>query len=135
MFQQKLRRLQILLVDNDPHSREKVQQALDSGFSMRFACSLDEAQSALEEYMPDVLICDVHLSRSNGLDLCRLIRRSSAWRHLPVMLLTNLSTLQDKVAGFDAGADDYVVKPFDGPYLVGRVRLLSRIKRMEHESS
>lgn len=47
------------------------------------------------------------------------------------MLLTNLSTLQDKVAGFEAGADDYLVKPFDARHLVARLRLLSRIKHLE----
>jgi len=133
--QQQLRRLQILLVDSDPHSRERVQQALDNGFVLRFARSLDEARRSLEEYTPDVLICEVLLPNASGLDLCRMIRSSLAWRHLPVMFLTNLSTLQDKIAGFDAGADDYVVKPFDGRYLTGRVRLLSRIKHMEYENS
>ncbi|TMD63844.1 MAG: response regulator transcription factor [Chloroflexi bacterium] len=48
------------------------------------------------------------------------------------MLLTSLTTIQDKVAGFEAGADDYVVKPFDTRHLVARIRLLSRIKRLEH---
>lgn len=136
MSQQQLRRLQVLLVDSDPHARERVQQALDSGFVLRFARSLEEAQRSLEEYIPDILICEVLLpNNTSGLDLCRQIRSSDAWHHLPVMLLTTLSTLQDKIAGFDAGADDYVVKPFDARYLTGRVRLLSRIKHMEYESS
>lgn len=133
--QQQLRRLQVLVVDSDPHARERVQQALDGGFVLRFARSFEEAQRSLEEDIPDVLICEVLLPSGSGLDLCRLIRRSAFWSHLPVMLLTNLSTLQDKIAGFDAGADDYVVKPFDARYLTGRVRLLSRIKHMEYESS
>ena len=47
------------------------------------------------------------------------------------MLLTSLTTFQDKVAGFDAGADDYVIKPFDTRHLIARIRLLSRIKRLE----
>ena len=59
--------------------------------------------------------------------------RDITWslRHLPIMLLTSLTTIQDKVAGFEAGADDYVVKPFDARHLVARIRLLSRIKRLE----
>lgn len=124
------------MVDGDPHSRERVQQALDNGFVLRFARSLEEARRFLEEYTPDILICEVLLpNNTSGLDLCRLIRSSAAWRYLPIMLLTTLSTLQDKIAGFDAGADDYVVKPFDTRYLTGRVRLLSRIKHMEYENS
>ncbi|MGH2481469.1 MAG: response regulator transcription factor, partial [Ktedonobacteraceae bacterium] len=58
---------------------------------------------------------------------------SPVLHHLPIMLLTTLATLQDKVAGFEAGADDYVVKPFDARHLLARIRLLSRIKRLEYE--
>ncbi len=81
--------------------------------------------------LPDVLICEILLGQENGLDLCRSIRSVPSLRHLPIMLLTSLTTIQDKVAGFEAGADDYVVKPFDTRHLVARVRLLSRIKRLE----
>jgi DNA-binding response OmpR family regulator len=51
------------------------------------------------------------------------------------MLLTSCATLQDKVAGFQAGADDYVVKPFDTHHLMARIRLLARIKRLQHRTS
>jgi len=93
--------------------------------------SLTEARHYLETQVPDVLICEVLLGQENGLDLCRAIRTSMSLRHLPIMLLTSLTTFQDKVAGFDAGADDYVVKPFDPRHLMARIRLLSRIKRLE----
>jgi DNA-binding response OmpR family regulator len=128
---QQLRNLHILLVDGDPQAHDRVQQALGSGFSLRFASSLAEARHCLEEAIPDVLICEVLLPDASGLDICRQVRLSPALCHLPIMLLTTLSTIQDKVAGFDAGTDDYVVKPFDARYLVARIRLLSRLKRME----
>lgn len=78
-----------------------------------------------------MLICEVCIGQESGLELCRYVRRSPSLRFLPVMLLTSLATLQDKVAGFDAGADDYVVKPYDARHLVARIRLLSRMKRLE----
>ena len=59
------------------------------------------------------------------------IRNKLALRRLPIMILTSLMTLQDKVAGFDAGADDYVIKPFDARHLETRIRLLLRIKRLQ----
>lgn len=128
---QQLRNLHILLIDGDPQVRDRVQQALGQGFSLRFARSLAEGWRCLEEYLPDVLVCEVMLPDASGLDVCRQIRLSPALQHLPVMLLTTLSTISDKVAGFDAGADDYVVKPFDARYLTGRIRLLSRLKHIE----
>jgi DNA-binding response OmpR family regulator len=132
---QQLRKLQILLIDGDPQVRDRVQQALGNGFSLRFARSLAEARRYLEESIPDMLVCEIVLPDASGLDVCRQIRLSPSLRHLPVMLLTTLSTIPDKVAGFDAGADDYVVKPFDARYLTARIRLLSRLKHMEFDHS
>ena len=128
---QPLRRLHILFVDNDSNSRDRIQQALGSGFVVQWATSLSDARQSLEGQLPDVLICEVLLGQESGLDLCRFVRNTSSLRHLPIMLLTSLATFQDKVAGFDAGADDYVVKPFDTRHLMARIRLLSRIKRLE----
>ena len=130
---QQMRKLHILLVDGDPQVRVRVQQALGNGFNLRFARSLVEAQRYLEEYLPDVLVCEIVLPDASGLDMCRQIRLTSSLRHLPIMLLTTLSTIPDKVAGFDAGADDYVVKPFDARHLTARIRLLSRLKHMEFD--
>ena len=133
---QPLRRLHILVVENDPNACGRIQQALGSGFIVQNAHSLTEAKRYLEEHIPDVLICEVLLGQESGLDLCRFIRRTSdsLLRHIPIMLLTSLTTLQDKVAGFNAGADDYVVKPFDARHLMARIRLLSRIKRLEKQN-
>ena len=130
---QQLRNLHILLVDSDPHVRDRVQQALGNGCCLRFARSLAEARRCIEEAIPDMLVCEIVLPDASGLEICRQIRRAPALRHLPIMLLTTLSTIPDKVAGFDAGADDYVVKPFDARFLTARIRLLARIKRMEFD--
>jgi DNA-binding response OmpR family regulator len=123
--------LHILLVDSDDYVCEKVRQALGAGFILRCARSLEEAQHLLAEALPDVLVSEMVLPDSSGLDLCRLVRHSLPWQHLPIMLLTTHSTLQDKIAAFEAGTDDYLVKPFDPRHLVARLRLLSRIKHLE----
>ena len=126
-----VRKLHILFVDSDQHACDKIQQALGSGAIVQCAASLVEARQYLVTYLPDMIISEVLLSEENGLDLCRTIRNTPSLRRLPIMLLTSLTTIQDKVAGFDAGADDYVVKPFDARHLMARIRLLSRIKRLE----
>lgn len=128
---QRLRRLHILLVDNDPGSCDKIRRALESEFLLSSANSLDEARQYLKEYMPDLVICEVLLGQESGLELCRFIRSTPSLHNLPIMLLTSLTTLQDKIAGFDAGADDYVIKPFDARHLIARIHLLARMKRME----
>jgi DNA-binding response OmpR family regulator len=128
---QGLRQLQILLVDSDSNAREKLQHALKNGFMVYAVASVAEAKASLETFAPDILISEVLVGQESGLDLCRSVRKDSSLNNLPIMLLTSFTTLQDKVAGFDAGADDYVVKPFDAHHLNARVRLLARIKRLE----
>jgi DNA-binding response OmpR family regulator len=131
---QRLRRLHILLVDEDPGACNRIQQALGSDVHLYHAQSLMEARQHLLEYMPDIVICEVLLGKENGLELCRFIRNTFSLHHLPIMLLTTLTTLQDKIAGFDAGADDYVVKPYDARHLMARIRLLMRMKYLEQEN-
>lgn len=126
-----LRRLHILFVNSDPDGYERFQQALDDGFVIDSATSLGATRLFLETTLPDVVISEVQLEQESGLDLCRMLRNNTVWRRLPVMLITSFATLQDKIAGFDAGADDYVVKPFDARHLMARIRLLARIKRIE----
>lgn len=128
---QRLRRLHVLLVDPDPGVCERVRQALGEGFVLREVRSISEAKLCLAEALPDVLVCEVSLKAESGLDLCRYVRHSPSMRNLPIMLLTTLTTLKDKIAGFDAGADDYFIKPFDARHLTARIRLLSRIKSIE----
>ena len=127
-----MRKLDILFVDSDPVGRERMQQVIGNGFVIHCASSLADAWRCLEMQRPDVLVCEVLLGSENGLELCRAVRRTESLNSLPIMILTTQTTFQDKVAGFDAGADDYVVKPFDPRHLMARLRLLSRIKRIEN---
>jgi DNA-binding response OmpR family regulator len=132
---QTLRKLYVLLVDSDQAACVKLQQALDDHFMLRSTSTIAEAKRYMAEGLPDVLICEVHVGQEDGLDLCRYIRSIPSFYFLPIMLLTSLATLQDKVAGFEAGADDYVIKPFDARHLAARIRMLSRIKRIEESEA
>ena len=126
-----LLRLYALLVDADQEACMRMQQALDDSIMLRSATTVAEARSCLAESIPDILICEVRIGQESGLELCRFIRATPSLYNLPIMLLTSFSTLQDKIAGFEAGADDYVVKPFDARHIVARIRFLSRIKRLK----
>jgi DNA-binding response OmpR family regulator len=126
-----LHTLNILFVDSDLNTHDKIQHALGDGFVVCCVVSVAEAKNSLHACLPDILISEIVVGQESGLDLCRYVRSVDSLRHLPVMLLTSLATLQDKVAGFDAGTDDYVVKPFDAHHLRARIKLLARIKRLE----
>ncbi len=123
--------LSVLVVDGNPASRERVREALGAQCVVRFASGMREALAALHTQPPDLLVSEVDLTDGSGLDLCEEIRSTPALKRLPIMLLTDRASIDDKVAGFQAGADDYVVKPVDGRLFHARVRLLDRIKRIE----
>lgn len=124
-------KLHILFVDSDAYTCAKIQKTLDSVFDVKCVASLAEAKQQLEAHRPDMLISEVLIGEESGLSLCTYVRNTEALQKLPIMLLTSMSTIYDKVAGFEAGADDYVVKPFDSVHLISRVKLLARIKHLE----
>jgi DNA-binding response OmpR family regulator len=86
----------------------------------------DEALKAVTSRPPDLVILDLNLPVISGLDVCRIIRSRSEAKHLPIIMLTARTTEDDRVAGLDQGADDYVTKPFSLRELSARVRAVLR---------
>jgi DNA-binding response OmpR family regulator len=117
--------MRILLVEDDPKQLEPLCAALSgAGHIVDGLSDSAIAQWALSQREYDLLILDWMLPQIGGLDLCRQYRQ--AGKTAPVMILTAKDTTSDKVAGLDAGADDYLVKPTDVFELLARVRALSR---------
>jgi two-component system, OmpR family, response regulator MtrA len=114
----------ILLVEDDPSIREITALGLrNAGFQVDVAA---DGQSGLDRFRAatyDLVLLDVMLPRLDGLEVCRAIRRSST---VPVVMLTARADTIDVVVGLEAGADDYVKKPFEVPELVARVRAAIR---------
>jgi DNA-binding response OmpR family regulator len=127
-------RMRVLVVESNPAAREGVRAALAEHYALRFASGMREALELTQEETPDLIVTEVDLSDGDGLTLCTDIRRHPQTEKLPIMLLTARAGVQDRVAGYNAGADDYVVKPFDARLFHARIRLLARIKGIQtHE--
>ncbi len=124
-------RLRVLVVEENAAARDRLRAALSDGYSVSCVSSAEEALAALREDRPDLLVSEVDLPDGSGLKLCELVRAQPETSELPILLLTHRAGIQDKVAGFQAGADDYVVKPLDVRLFPARLRLLCRIKRIE----
>ena len=117
----------ILVVDDDEGIRLQLSWQLEAdGYTVSVA---DDGAAALEYLRgerPDLLVLDLSLPRVPGLDVLRSIRASAALHDLPVIILSGRSSDQDRIDGLDAGADDYLVKPFSPGELAARVRSLLR---------
>ena len=121
----------ILLVDDDPHLRELVCLFLhNEGFDVIEACDGVEALGCLEISHVDLAILDIMMPNLDGWELCRQLR---AVYDFPILMLTAKGETSQKVRGFEMGADDYLVKPFEPAELVARVRAL--LKRYRIASS
>lgn len=117
--------MKILLVEDDPTLGEAVVLAArQAGFAIDWTHDGVQAESALAGFTYDVMLLDLGLPRRSGLDVLRNLR--TCGMSLPVMILTARDTVEDRVRGLDAGADDYLLKPFSVDELLARLRALLR---------
>jgi two-component system alkaline phosphatase synthesis response regulator PhoP len=122
--------MQILIVEDDPNIAELVALHLRDLPALTTCCDngwkgLDAASSGLY----DLLVLDLMLPGLNGLEICRQLRQTHP--HLPILILTAKADEQDKIAGLETGADDYLTKPFSGGELLARIRAILRRTRRE----
>ena len=121
----------ILIVDDEPFNLDLLEQELaDYDYAIERAGDGVEALEKTQSFEPDVILLDYMMPRMNGLEVVKHLRATPEHKGIPVILLTAKATQEDKVAGLDAGADDYVTKPFDSFELLARVRAMMRLKEM-----
>jgi two-component system response regulator VicR len=114
----------ILIVDDDRALSEVIRDKLViEGFDVECATDADEALRRSESLMPDLVLLDVMLPKSSGFDLVPIVRRS---RKVPIIFLSARGLQVDKLRGLEAGADDYITKPFDMQELLARIRAVLR---------
>ncbi len=115
----------VLVAEDDPHVRSTLDQLLRfEGYQVYLAADGQQALELLAQQRPDLAVVDVEMPRLDGLSLCRLLRRRGD--RLPILVLTARQQIGDRVAGLDAGADDYLPKPFATDELLARLRALLR---------
>ncbi|MEO8934219.1 MAG: response regulator transcription factor [Xanthomarina sp.] len=113
----------ILIIEDDLRVAELLQRGLEEhGFKTTLAYDGISGKKLALQNEYDLIITDIVLPKLDGIDLCKLIRQSKP--NMPIIMLTALGTTDDKVEGFDAGADDYLVKPFEMRELIARIRAL-----------
>ena len=117
--------MRILVVDDEPAVREAIERALRlDGYDVELAADGAEALLAVAARSPDAMVLDVLMPQVDGLQVCRRLRGGGD--RLPILMLTARDAIGDRVGGLDAGADDYLVKPFALDELLARLRALLR---------
>jgi len=122
--------VRILVVDDEPSVRDALDRALRmDGYKVQLAADGQQALDQLAEQAPDAIVLDLLMPEVDGLEVCRRIR--AAGDRIPVLMLTARDGVPDRVKGLDAGADDYLVKPFEIRELEARIRSLIRRDRRQ----
>ncbi|MCV7318784.1 response regulator transcription factor [Mycolicibacterium confluentis] len=125
--------MRILVVDDDRAVRESLRRSLTfNGYSVSLAEDGVEALTTITEERPDAVILDVMMPRLDGLEVCRQLR--STGDDLPILVLTARDSVSERVAGLDAGADDYLPKPFALEELLARMRALLRRSTLDDQA-
>lgn len=124
----------LLIVDDDAANVAVLDRMMTRlGYVTTTAADGEAALKAVARQRPDVVLLDVNMPRLDGFDVCRRLKADPATRLIPVVLLTGLAAIEDRVRGIDAGADDFLTKPYVVAELEARVCSLTRLKRYTDE--
>jgi len=120
-------RERILVVDDEPDIRDVLRLTLEpEGFQVYEAATGEEAVQQVHKIGPHLVLLDFKLPRMLGPEVCKTLKQDVLLQHLPVIMLTSKGEVTDKVQGINAGADDYITKPFNPDELLARVRMILR---------
>jgi CheY-like chemotaxis protein len=113
----------VLVVDDNVVTRRLLQLHLSAlGYQSILAAEGETGLEMAREHLPDAILLDIQLPGIDGLEVCRRLRHNERTATLPIIMVTSMSDVGTRVAGFDAGADDYVIKPFEAKELGARLR-------------
>lgn len=117
--------LEILVVEDSRTQAEELRFILENeGFKVSLAANGKEALRLMKKWLPDIVVTDILMPEMDGYEVCKHIRADERLRHLPVILVTSLSEPTDVIKGLEAGADNFITKPYDEKFIVSRIEYL-----------
>ncbi|MEO6522008.1 MAG: two-component regulator propeller domain-containing protein [Mucilaginibacter sp.] len=112
----------ILLIDDDLEMRNYVKSLLKDEYIVYEAADTESGYETVQKVDPDIIVCDVVMKGTSGVEFCSRMKESPSFSHIPVILLTGSSSPEIKLKGIECGADDYITKPFESDLLVARIK-------------
>lgn len=123
----------VLIIDDDKISRKFLSKALVASFSVEEACDGESGLEIAQQYQPDIILLDVEMPGLNGYEVCTRFRQADSTRVLPIIFLSSRSSLNERMLGYEAGGDDYLVKPCDRDELIAKINVLLRHREVKVE--
>jgi diguanylate cyclase (GGDEF)-like protein len=128
--------LRVLVVDDEPDIRDVLRITLEAEkYEVIEAENGEEAIKIIAQKTPDLVLVDYKMPKMDGREVCRRIKKDILLRHLPIIMVTGKGEITDKVDGIDAGADDYIVKPFEPEELLAHIRMILRRTEIDLEAN
>ena len=127
------RQSRILLVDDNPTNLAILEEMLGDEYRWEAATSGEEALEIAPDFQPDLILLDVMMPGINGYETCRRIRANPALRNVKIVMVSAKALVSERLEGYDAGADDYLTKPFDEEELLDKVRVYLSREQMKRE--
>lgn len=123
------KKVRILIIDDEESIFEVIEGLLlREGYDLTYVSSGKEALNRIEEIQPDVILLDLMMPEMDGLETCQQIKANQRWCHIPIIMVTALSSKEDLARSLEAGADDFLSKPINSIEMRARVRSMLRIK-------
>ena len=124
----------ILVIDDNPSNLSVINQYLeDNGFEVMIARDGDDGVVKAARGLPDLILLDVMMPGMDGFETCRQLKGESLTRDIPVLFMTALDSVEDKLKGFDAGGVDYIVKPFNEREAIARINTHLKIRKLQQD--
>ena len=123
----------LLIVEDNDDLRAYIRTVFEEAYQVIEACDGQEGLEKATEFVPDIVISDLMMPRMDGFAFCKQLKSNEKTSHIPVVMLTAKATLEDRLEGFDLGADEYLVKPFNASEIKARVRNLIKIREKLRE--
>ncbi|MEN8189872.1 MAG: hybrid sensor histidine kinase/response regulator [Thermodesulfobacteriota bacterium] len=123
----------ILIIDDEPVNVDIIKEILEfeKGFTYRAASSGEEALELLKDYFPDIVLLDIMMPGIDGYEVCRRIKKDPNHRFTKILMVTGKAMIDERLKGYEVGADDYVTKPFVDDELLAKIKVFSKLKKTE----
>ena len=113
--------IKILVVDDDVNNQDIIKYTLESKYKLSYAASGEECIEMVQDTAPDLILLDVGLPGLSGYDTCKKLKLNAEFSNIPILFVSARNSTEEKMLGYEAGAEDYIVKPFDLQELKNKV--------------